>query len=105
MKSTTIYTFVIGLALVVIAGLATAGLAGPTQNSNSSSASATTKPKPQHPKTAAAKAVGRCDNTKQEQTDLSGTYTGKLKHGDAPVMDATLTITGNDFTGTMGSET
>ena len=41
----------------------------------------------------------------QEQTDLSGTYTGKLKHGNDPVADATLTITGNNFTGTMGSQT
>ena len=51
------------------------------------------------------KRTGRCDPTQQEQTDLSGTYTGKLKHGDEPVMDATLTVTGNNFTGTMGSET
>ena len=41
----------------------------------------------------------------QEQTDLSGTYTGKLKHGNDPVADATLTITGNQFTGTMGTQT
>jgi hypothetical protein len=47
----------------------------------------------------------RCDPTKQEQTDLSGTYTGKVKHGDQPAMDATLTITGNNFTMTSGSET
>ena len=46
----------------------------------------------------------RCDNTKQEQTDLSGTYTGKLKHGDGPTVDATLTVTGNTFTGTVGNE-
>jgi hypothetical protein len=47
----------------------------------------------------------RCDPTKHEQTDLSGTYTGKVKHGDQPAMDATLTITGNNFTMTSGSET
>jgi hypothetical protein len=47
----------------------------------------------------------RCDPTKQEQTDLSGTYNGKIKHGDEAAMDATLTITGNDFTMTSGSET
>jgi hypothetical protein len=41
----------------------------------------------------------------QEQTDLSGTYTGKAKHGDEPAMDATLTITGNSFTMSMGSDT
>jgi len=48
---------------------------------------------------------GRCDPTQQEQTDLSGTYTGKLKHGDEPAMDATLTVTGNNFTMTSGSDT
>jgi hypothetical protein len=48
---------------------------------------------------------GRCDPNQQEQTDLSGTYTGKLKHGDEPVTDATLTITGNNFTMNMGSNT
>ena len=49
---------------------------------------------------------GRCDPTKQEQTDLSGTYTGKAKHGaDKAAEDATLTITGNTFTMTSGSET
>src|ERR1041384_5434696 len=52
-----------------------------------------------------AKRTGRCDPNQQEQTDLSRTYTGKLKHGNDPVADATLTITGNNFTGTMGSET
>lgn len=47
----------------------------------------------------------RCDPTKQEQADLSGTYTGKVKHGDEPAMDATLTITGNTFTMTAGADT
>ena len=42
---------------------------------------------------------------KQEQADLSGTYTGKVRHGKEPAMDATLTITGNNFTMTAGSET
>lgn len=50
-------------------------------------------------------ATGRCDPTKQEQTDLSGTYTGKLKHGNEAAVDAKLTITGNNFTGTMGTDT
>lgn len=49
--------------------------------------------------------TGRCDPTQQEQTDLSGTYTGKAKHGTEPAQDATLTITGNNFTMTSGSET
>jgi hypothetical protein len=48
---------------------------------------------------------GRCDPNQQEQTDLSGTYTGKMKHGDDPAMDATLTITGNNFTMAAGSNT
>jgi hypothetical protein len=53
----------------------------------------------------ASEAFGqRCDPMKQEQTDLSGTYTGKVKHGDEPAMDATLTITGNNFTMNAGSE-
>jgi len=53
-----------------------------------------------------AKMSGRCDPTKGEQTDLSGTYTGKASHGDGqPPQDATLTITGNTFTMTSGSET
>ena len=53
----------------------------------------------------APKKTGRCDPTQQEQTDLSGTYTGKAKHGDEAAADATLTITGNNFTMTSGSET
>jgi hypothetical protein len=54
---------------------------------------------------ATPKKTGRCDPTQQEQTDLSGTYTGKAKHGTEPAQDATLTITGNNFTMTSGSET
>jgi len=49
---------------------------------------------------------GRCDPAKHEQTDLSGTYTGKADHGNGqPPQDTTLTITGNNFTMTSGSET
>jgi hypothetical protein len=48
---------------------------------------------------------GRCDPNQQEQTDLSGTYTGKMKMGDDAAMDATLTITGNNFTMNAGSNT
>jgi hypothetical protein len=51
------------------------------------------------------KKTGRCDPTQQEQTDLSGTYTGKIKHGDEAAQDATLTITGNNFTIASGSDT
>jgi hypothetical protein len=104
-RRSTIYFFILGLAVVVMASLASAGLALSAQNSNSSTTMTnTSKPKPKHRKKAAP-AMGRCDNTKQEQTDLSGTYTGKLKHGDEPVQDATLTINGNSFTGTMGTDT
>jgi hypothetical protein len=52
-----------------------------------------------------ARRRGGCDPTQQEQTDLSGTYTGKAKMGDEAAMDATLTITGNNFTMAMGSDT
>jgi hypothetical protein len=40
-----------------------------------------------------------CDRTKSEQTDLSGTYTGRITYPDGNLMgNATLTITGNQFT-------
>lgn len=107
MRKSTIYLFVLGFAVVVTAPLASAGLVVSAQNTNSSTTmapvAAKAKPKPRYRKKAPA--MPRCDNAKQEQTDLSGTYTGKLKHGDGPGIDATLTITGNDFTGNMGSET
>jgi hypothetical protein len=48
---------------------------------------------------------GRCDPNQQEQTDLSGTYNGKFKHGDETAKDGTLTITGNNFTANMGDQT
>jgi len=51
------------------------------------------------------KPTGRCDPSQQEQTDLSGTYTGKVKHGSEAWMDATLTVTGNNFTIASGSDT
>jgi len=107
--------------------LASAGLVVSAQNSNSSTTMAPTnesKPKPTRrrgrrtPKKPAAdagdamaampakpaKKSGRCDPTVQEQTDLSGTYTGKVKHGNEAAMDATLTVTGNNFTMTSGSD-
>src|ERR1700681_4943176 len=101
-RKSSIYLFVLGLAVVVIAAIASAGLVVSAQNSNSSTTMAPemTKPKPKHRQ---AKTTGRCDPTQQEQTDLSGTYTGKLKHGDEPVVEATLTITGNNFTVTARS--
>jgi len=124
-KST--YLFVLGLAVVAMTALASAGLVVSAQNSNSSTTMAPTntaaaKKKPRRHKAKAtpaadageastsgmampAKKTGRCDPTQQEQTDLSGTYTGKVKHGDEPAMDATLTVTGNNFTMTSGSDT
>ncbi len=103
MRKSTIYLFSLGLAVVVVTALASAGLVVSAQNTNSSTTMAkTSKPKPKYRKKAPA--MPRCDNTKQEQTDLSGTYTGKVKHGDQPAMDATLTITGSNFTMTGGPE-
>jgi len=103
-RKSPIYLFVLTVALVAVAALASAGLVVSAQNSNSSMTMANmSKPKPKVRKKRAP-AMPRCDNTKQEQTDLSGTYTGKLKHGKDPVTDATLTITGNSFTGTMGGQ-
>jgi hypothetical protein len=108
-RKSTIYLFVLGFAVVVVTALASAGLVASAQNTNSSTTMTESKPKPTHrrgkKKPPPVPWVGRCDNTKQEQTDLSGTYTGKLRHGDGPAVDATLTVTGNKFTGTMGSET
>ena len=106
MRKSTIYLFVLGLAVVVMTAIGSAGLVVSAQNSNSSMTMApeTTKTKPKHRKPQAA-TTGRCDPTQQEQTDLSGTYTGKVKHGNEPAMDATMTITGNNFTMASGSET
>ena len=105
MRKSTIYLFVLGLAVVVVTALGSAGLVVSAQNTNSSTTpmAKTSKPKPKYRKKAVP-AMPPCDNTKQEQTDLSGTYTGKVKHGDQPAMDATLTITGSNFTMTGGPE-
>ena len=105
MRKSTIYLYVLGLAVVIVAALASTGLVVSAQNSNSS-ATTEAKPKRTHKPKATAKKSGRCDPMQQEQTDLSGTYTGKAKHGpDKAPEDATLTITGNNFTMTSGSET
>jgi len=121
-RKSTIYLFVLGVAVVVISAIASAGLVVSAQNSNSSTTTSTNtakpKPKPRrHRRTAkpaettgdatmaAPQKTGKCDPTQQEQTDLSGTYTGKVKHGTEAPMDATLTITGNNFTMTSGSDT
>lgn len=103
MRKSPIYLFVLGLAVVGIAAIASSGLVVSAQNSNSSMTMAPeAKPKPKHRK---AKWTGRCDPMKQEQTDLSGTYTGTATHADGTSSkDVTLTITGNDFTMTGGPE-
>lgn len=107
MRKSTIYLYVLGLAVVIVAALASTGLVVSAQNANTPTAGTeTAKPKRTHKPQATAKKRGRCDPTQGEQTDLSGTYTGKAKHGaDKAPEDATLTITGNNFTMTSGSET
>lgn len=108
MRKSTIYLYGLGLVVMIVAALASTGLVVSAQNTNSSmTPMETSKPKPKKTKkTAMAKTSGRCDPAKQEQTDLSGTYTGKANHGNGePPQDATLTITGNNFTMASGSET
>jgi hypothetical protein len=115
--------------IAVFGALISTGLIVSAQNSNSSTTMApsnTNSSKPRHQKSkpkpkpaaeatdtsttaettpAAKPRKGRCDPNQQEQTDLSGTYTGKVKHGDQPAMDGTLTITGNTFTMNAGTDT
>jgi len=128
-RKSTIYLFVLGV--VVMTALASAGLVVSAQNSNSSTTMAPTntaetkptrrrgrgrtkKAKPaadagdtsMSSMAAPAKKSGRCDPTQQEQTDLSGDYTGKVNYPDASLTgDATLNIAGNDFTLTAGATT
>jgi len=133
-RKSTIYLFVLGVAVVVMTALASAGLVVSAQNTNSSTTMAPTntaakkstrrrgrgrKAKPAADAADASttadtsmaampapqKNSGRCDPTQQEQTDLSGTYTGKIKHGSEAPMDATLTISGNNISMTSGSDT
>ena len=126
-KSTTKHLM---LVIAIVMAMMATGLVVSAQNSNSSTTMAPSNSnmaKPRHrrhrrprpkPSPAAAdtgamaaesptpmKRTGRCDPNQQEQTDLSGTYNGKAKHGDEAAMDATLTITGNNFTMAMGNET
>jgi hypothetical protein len=128
-KKNTTYLFVLAVMVAMFGALLSAGLVASAQNSNSSMTttnSNTNASKPRRPRkpapkttpeagaemtapaetaTTAAPRRGGCDPNKEEQTDLSGTYTGKLKHGDEAAMDATLTITGNNFTMNMGTNT
>ena len=129
MKKSNTYPIVLAVMIAVFGALISTGLIVSAQNSNSSTTMAPAntnsskprrhkskpKPKPAAETTdtgamaettpAAMPRKGGCDPNQQEQTDLSGTYTGKMKHGDDPAMDATLTITGNNFSMTSGSDT
>ncbi len=137
MRKSTIYLFVLGLAVVVMTALASGGLVVSAQNSNSSMTMAPTmansntksktgmkrKPRRHTRRKPAAnttttgdasmaaapmttKRTGRCDPMQHEQTDLSGTYTGKVNYPDASLTgDATLTIMGNNFSLAAGSTT
>jgi hypothetical protein len=127
----TTYPFLLAVIVAVFGALVSAGFVGSAQNTNSSTTmtnSNTNASKPRRPRrprprpsptpeattdtsgmanTAAATTpprTGRCDPNKQEPADLSGTYTGKMQHGD-DVRDATLTISGNNITVTSGSDT
>jgi len=126
-KSNT-YRIVLGLAAVVMGSLVGASLLASAQNMNMSATMANSnagtktttrrhKPKPKTTEsdtaagptaeaTPAPRKTGRCDPMQQEQTDLSGTYTGKVDYSDAGLTgDGTLTITGTNFTLTAGSAT
>jgi hypothetical protein len=129
-RKSTIYLFALGLAVIIV----TAGAVVSAQNTNSSMTMSNTntgtmkhKPSKRKPRTKAStstagtdtgasmpeappqrkpRMTGRCDPTQQEQADLSGTYSGKVNYPDASLTgDATLTITGNNFTLTAGSTT
>lgn len=127
MRKSSTYPFVLVVMIGAFAAFTSAGWIASAQNSNSSTTMApantnSSKPRRHKPKPkpaaeapdtggmaettpAAMPRKGRCDPNQQEQTDLSGTYTGKMQHGDDPAMDATLTITGNNFTMSAGSNT
>jgi len=129
-RKSTIYLFALGLAVIIV----TAGAVVSAQNTNSSMTMSNTntgtmkhKPSKRKPRTKAStstagtdtgasmpeappqrkpRMTGRCDPSQQEQADLSGTYSGKVNYPDASLTgDATLTITGNNFTLTAGSTT
>lgn len=130
MRKTT-YPFLLAVVVAVFGALVAVGFVASAQNSNSSTTMTNSNintntsrprrprrprprpsPSPESTDTSAMAATtaatqprtGRCDPNQQEQTDLSGTYTGKMRHGD-DVRDATLTISGNSITMTSGSET
>lgn len=98
---------VVSCVLAVVGALLVFGSVVSAQKTNSSfgqTNKSNAKKRPSRHRRAAA-TIGRCDPTQQEQTDLSGTYIGKAKHGTEASVDSVLTITGNSFTLTSGSET
>ena len=129
MRRTT-YPFLPIVIVAIFGALMSVGLVVSAQNSNSSttmtnSNTNTSKPRrPRRPKpkpsasaetpadtpamadttAATTPRAGRCDPNKHEPADLSGTYTGKMQHGD-DIRDATLTISGNTITVTSGADT
>ncbi|HEY5838428.1 MAG TPA: hypothetical protein VIT19_05275, partial [Pyrinomonadaceae bacterium] len=128
MRKTT-YPFLLAVIVAVFGALVSAGFVVSAQNTNSSTTmtnSNTNTSRPRRPRRPRPKAsptpeatsdttamadttaatpprTGRCDPNKQEPADLSGTYTGRMQHGD-DVRDATLTISGNSFTMTSGAD-
>jgi len=105
LKKSTLCLLLLGVAVVLTAALFSAGFVASAQNSNSSMTMTESKPKPKTHRRTTTRWTGRCDPNQQEQTDLSGTYTGKARHEKEAPVDATLTITGNTFTMTSGSDT
>jgi hypothetical protein len=127
-RKSIISLVVMGLVFGVVAVFVGSDLVVSAQNTNSSTtAESTPKPRSRRgrgrakkpaatadttadasamPEATPAPRTGRCDPMQQEQTDLSGTYTGNVNYPEASLTgDATLTITGNDFTLTAGSTT
>lgn len=127
MRRSNLYFSILATIAVVLAVAFCVNSGVSAQNANSSMTSNTNsntkkpprrhKPKPKTSETGmetgataqttpAPKKTGRCDPNQQEQTDLSGTYTGKINYADAGLTgDATLTITGTSFTLTAGPTT
>ena len=130
MRKTT-YPFLLAVIVGIFGALMSVSFVVSAQNSNSSTTmtnSNTSKPKPRRPRRPRPKPspspeatsetpamtettsattptrTGRCDPNQHEPADLSGTYTGKMRHGDE-VEDATLTISGNNITMTSGTDT
>lgn len=104
MRKSTLYLLLPGVAVILVTALFSVGLVASAQNSNSSGTMMESKPKAKA-KTHRRTWTGRCDPKQQEQTDLSGTYTGKARHDNQAPVDATLTVTGNTFNMTSGSDT